>query len=586
MSRLPVPSQNASMDCFHRRAAAVLLLGIGLCLLFLGGRLVHINTTLRDRFLGIASSQYRGYSILPARRGMILDCRGRMVAVSRQMPDVFVDPSRVENVDALAQALAARVNLPAKDIAERIRSRRGRRYVLIAPRVDEVTAEAIRAMGHRAVGLSDRARRTYPLGSSMAHVLGFVGRDGFGLEGIELAYDQHLRGQDGRRSTIRDARRRALYASETEPLKPPVDGGYLVLTIDAEIQRLTEQTLADTVTRFKADSGVAVVMAPGTGDVLAMACVPAFDPNSPSMALPEMRRNRVVTDPTEPGSAFKPIIACGALDGGFVSKAERINCHNGLHYFGRRRITDTSPHGLLDLKGIITYSSNIGMGVIAHRMGNEVLHETIRRFGFGEPTGIDFPGEAPGRVYPLHRWTSYSTNAVCIGYEIAVTPLQLITAFAAIVNEGLWVQPRLVKALLRADGEIIRQAAAPRMMRRVASTETARYVAGELLVSVVENGSARRARVGPYKVLGKTGTAKLPYGDRRGYEPGAYLSTFVGAAPADYPKVVVLIMVRRPDAALGYYGSTVAAPAAGKIMAATLAYLDVPPDEPVALVGL
>lgn len=573
-------------DRVQRRTAAVLLIGIGVCLLLLGVRLIHINTALRDRLLSIVNAQYRGRSTLPARRGMILDCRGRVVAATKVVSDVFVDPSRVDDVDDLANALAARVNLSARNLAAKIRSSSGRRYVLIAPRVDEVTADAVRAMEHRAVGLSDRALRTYPLGDSMGHVLGFVGRDGAGLEGMELDYDRHLRGRAGRRITIHDARRRALYLSSAHAPEPPIDGGHVVLTLDAEIQRIAEQALADTVAQFEAKSAVAIVMAPGSGDLLAMAGVPSFDPNHAGTVPPETRRNRAITDPTEPGSAFKPFIVCAALDGDFVSTTEQIDCHDGVHYFGRRRVTDTSPHGLLDLKGILTHSSNIGMGIIAHRMGNEVLYETARRFGFGTPTGVDFPGEAPGFVRPLHRWTSYSTNAVCIGYEIAVTPLQLATAFAAIVNDGLWVQPRLVKTLLAADGEAIRRVEPPRIERRVASPATARYVAGELMVSVVENGGGRRAQVGPYKVLGKTGTAKLTYRDRAGYEPGAYVSTFVGAAPASYPQVVVLVMVRRPNAAIGYYGSLVAAPAAGRILAATLAYLDVPTDEPVATAGL
>jgi cell division protein FtsI (penicillin-binding protein 3) len=258
----------------------------------------------------------------------------------------------------------------------------------------------------------------------------------------------------------------------------------------------------------------------------------------------------------------------------------------GSHRFGRRLVRDTKPYGLLDLRGIITHSSNIGMGIIAHRMGNEVLYETVRRFGFGRRTGIECPGESAGVVYPLSRWTSYSTTSVPTGYELLVTPLQLINAFAAIVNDGILMKPRLVKKLLGPDGEVLQSFDAPVILGRATSSEVARYVAQELLVSVVENGGGHRAKTGPYRVLGKTGTAKLAYPDRGGYQDGAFLGLFVGAAPALNPQVVAMAMIRRPNPDIGYYGGKVAAPVVGEILAKTLAYLEVPPDKPAGASSL
>lgn len=568
----------AATDQRQRRLGAVVLAGLIVVLLALGGRIVYINTALRPRLLAIAHRQQRGSSVIPARRGAILDARHRVVAVSRSRPDVFVDPARVKDVDELARELSARVNVSGQVIADRINGWAGSRYVVIATEVDAVTADAIRAMGSPAVGLTDRVVRTYPLGDSMAHVLGFVGRDGHGLEGIELAWDRHLAGRDGRRASIRDARRRAMGKPPEKhgAEKEPVDGGDVILTIDAEIQRITELAVARAVGAFEAESGVGIVMSPKTGDVLAMACVPAFDLNEAASVPPEVRRNRAVTDPTEPGSTFKPFITCGALEGGFVTTTERIDCHMGEYRIGGRVVTDTRAHGTMDLAGIITRSSNIGMSIIGQRMGNGVLYETIRRFGFGERTGIDYPGEASGLVYPLGDWTSYSAVSVSFGYEVAVTPLQLATAFCAIVNDGILLKPRLVRALLGPDGEVAASFDSPQIVRRAVASDVARYVSQELLVSVVENGSGHRAQLGPHRVLGKTGTAKLSYTDRGGYEPGAYLSTFIGASPASDPELVALVMVRRPDAKLGYYGGTVSAPAVGEILSATLAYLDVP----------
>lgn len=574
------------LDRLQRRVGAVLLVGLAVLLLALGGRLVYVHTALGAELRASAERLRRGTTVIPARRGMVLDARGRVAAVAREVPDVFVDPALVENVDELAAELSARLNLPAAEIAAKIRDRANSRYVVVATRVDEVAADAVRGMEHVAVGLTDRSQRVYPLGSSMAHALGWVGRDGKGMAGLERAFDDHLRGRDGRRGTIRDARRRALRRSNRQ-FVPPVDGGHLVLTLDAEIQRMAESALAKALTRFEAQSGVVIVMSPRDGSVVAMVSQPGFDPNAAvapgDLAL---RRNRAVTDPVEPGSSFKPIITCGALDGGFVSLTERIDCRMGSHYFGRRLITDTSPHGLLDLRGIITHSSNIGMGFIAHRMGNAVLHETIRRFGFGQLTGIECPGEGAGLVYPLPKWTSYSTNSVVMGYEILVTPLQLANAFSAIVNGGILLRPRIVSKLLAPDGSVIESYDSPQIVRRVASSAVARVVAQDLLVSVVENGGGRRAKVGPYSVLGKTGTARLTYADRGGYEPGAYLSVFVGAAPAHDPRLVALAMVRRPRARLGYFGATVAAPVVGEILANALAYLGVEPRETAALTGL
>lgn len=573
------------IDRRQRRFGAAILIGIAVLLLALGGRLVHINTTLHHRLATIVEDQQAGRSVIPARRGTIFDARGRVVATSRLMPDVFVDPGQARDIDTLAQELGARVNLSPDHIREMIKRRPDSRFIVVATKVDEVTARAVRAMGSPAVGLTNRAVRTYPLAGSLAHVLGFVGRDGHGLDGLELTYDGHLAGMDGVRATIRDARRRALWRAGGLST-PPTDGGHVVLTIDAEIQRIVEEALFDAVTQFEAESGVAIVISPTDGEILAMACVPTFDPNHLEPDSADRRRNRAVTDPVEPGSTFKPFIACGALEGRFITPTEQIDCRMGAHRFGHRLVKDVSPHGLMDLAGIVTKSSNIGMGFVAERMGNDALHAIIRRFGFGDRTGIECPGEDAGLVRALGRWNSYSAVSVSFGYEIAVTPLQLITAYAALLNDGVLYKPRLIGELLGPDGEVLASSFGPEIVGRAVSSQVARYMSRTVLLSVVEDGGGHRAKLDQYRVLGKTGTAKLSYRDRPGYEPDAYLSTFVGAAPADDPAVLALVMVRRPNPALGYYGGVVSAPAVGRILAKTLAYLDVPPDRTAGWAGL
>jgi cell division protein FtsI (penicillin-binding protein 3) len=285
----------------------------------------------------------------------------------------------------------------------------------------------------------------------------------------------------------------------------------------------------------------------------------------------------VVTDMVEPGSTFKPFVASGALAQGVVTAQETIFCHNGLYVIGRRRLHDVSPHGNMTFKEIIARSTNIGMAIVGGRMGNEGLYDIVDRFGFGDKTGIDLPGESPGALLPLSRWTTYSTSSVPMGHEIAVTPLQLITAFCAIINDGVLLRPRVVRALLTAEGEVLEEFTGPDPVRRVLPTHIARYMTGEVLVAVVNEGSGRRARLPDCQVLGKTGTAQVPREDRRGYEPETYLSSFVGAAPAENPRTAALVMVKKPDPRLGYYGSVVSAPAVREILAGTLAYRQVPP---------
>ncbi len=568
-------------DQRQRTLAIVLLSCVMAVLVALGGRLAYVKATYSVKLLASSHKQRAGRSVIPARRGSILDCRGRVLATSRRMPDVFVDAALVKDRKKVAEVLASRLNLSADRIEKKLKDKPKSRFITIARRVDHITADAVKELHLSSVGLVDQEVRDYPLGESMAHVLGFVGREGNGQEGLELAFNDQLAGKNGKRLTVRDARRRALRYGDAAP-QPPIDGNHIVLTLDAEIQRITEESLADSIAEFSAESGIAIVMDPTNASVLAMCSVPTFDPRDPGSSPSGDRRNRCVTDPTEPGSTFKPIIASEALAGKFVSRTERINTHNGIYRIGSRRIIDSKPFADLDIRGIITHSSNIGMSIIATRMGNPMLHETIRRFGFGALTGIECPGENRGLVRPLKKWTNMSTASVSFGYEISVTPIQLITSFAALFNDGWLLKPHVVKAIVGPDGQVVTSYDKPEVVRRVVSEEVANYLTKDLMRSVVTHGGGRRAKIPGYAVAGKTGTAKLTYKDRRKYEPGAYMGAFVGAAPVEAPRIVVLVMIRRPDAKKGYYGGKISAPAAARIMSRTLAYMDVPRDDVIA----
>lgn len=581
------PGTDSTLDRRQRVLGAVALGCVGAVLLGMAGRVVYINANpaLRGRLLAVAEQQHEGESVLPAQRGMIYDCRERTIAVSRQLPDVFVDAARVSDANELAQALAPRLNVAPVEIVQRIAARPTSRFVVIAEGVDEETAKAVRGLKHPAVGLQGRSARSYPLGPSMAHVLGFVGRDGRGLEGIELSLDEHLRGHDGRRESIRDSRRRPLYRPTDEGCIEPVDGGHVVLTIDAELQRVTERAVQRQIEEFHAESGIGIIISPDDGDILAMACLPAYDPNDGGNAPAALRRNRAITDPVEPGSTFKPFIASAALQHKVISPTELIDCKMGTHFFGRRRITDTHPHGMLDLRGIIAKSSNIGMNFIIERLGARRSREVMRAFGFGERTGVELIGESSGLVYPLSMWSRGSMCSVAMGYEVSVTPIQLAAAFAALVNNGERIRPRVVKSLIAADGSEV-SVRAPEPLGQAIPADVARYMAQDLLASVVEEGTGSNAKLDRYQTVGKTGTAKLVRRDGKGgYEPGQYLSVYMGAAPADHPRVCVLVLIRRPEAKLGYYGGTVAAPAVREILAHALPYLGVPPDDGALLAG-
>ncbi|MGB0716235.1 MAG: peptidoglycan D,D-transpeptidase FtsI family protein [Phycisphaerae bacterium] len=579
---------------WQRRCGSILLLLIIATFPLILARLAYINVVKAPELLAKTQRERRSQAVIPARRGEIRDRKGRCLATTRHTADVFIDPKAVKDRDEAIGAVAARLNMKESAIRDAIERRPNSRYIVLAKRVDDVTAAAIEELDMRGVGLERHVRRFYPHDERMSQLLGFVGADGDGMEGIELAYNQHLSGTDGQVSSIRDGYRRALYLGD-KGRRAPIDGNHLALTLDLEIQRITEEAVAAQVKAFEAESGIGIVMRPKTGEVLAMANIPTFNLNRPADADKTTRRNRVVTDPVEPGSTFKPFIASGALSHGVLTPYEKIDCEeNGVMRMSGRTIRDTHANGMQDITGIITKSSNIGMVKIGQRMGAPLLHQTLLDFGFGQRTGIGLPGESSGVVYPLEKWKSGSAISVSFGYEVMVTPLQLITGFCALVNGGQSVRPSIVAGCETPQGESMTcklrererrvRVHTPERTQRV-NADTARFISQEAMRSVVENGTIKRHFKGPYTVIGKTGTAKLMKPDRSGYASRSYLGTFMGAGPSKDPELAVVVMIRKPNADKGYYGGTTAAPAVSRILTEALTYLGVRPDrgEPVAL---
>lgn len=578
-------STNLTQPCANRHRSQDRLVTI-LCalvtLLFAAflGRLLHINLSMGPRLLAIAEQQQEVQSVVPARRGNIFDRRGRLLAGSKLKSSAYADPALVESPAETARTLSPILEMDAGEIEDLVRSSSAPRFCWLKRRLDEANADAIRQMRLPGIDLAEEFERYWPMGSAAAQVLGFVGDEGLGLAGLELQYNALLRGVDGRRSVVRDARRRALREGAGEYVAP-VDGGHLVLTIDAVIQSIVEQRVAEQIRLMQAESAVAVVMSPRTGEVMALACLPTFDLNDFRRADPSLWRNRVITDPVEPGSVFKPFAAAGALEAGIIGPQDKIDCHNGLHLFGKRLMHDTSPHGLMTVKEIVVYSSNIGMGIMATQMGNPALHEIITRFGFGAATQVGLLGESPGLTPPLAQWNTYSTTSVPMGHELAVTPMQLITGFCALVNDGVLLRPRVVRARLNAEGNVTKSYDQPEVVRRVLESRWATYMREEVLTGVVLKGGPE-LDASPYTMCGKTGTAQVPYAHRRGYEPDVYLSSFMAAAPVDDPQIAVLVMIRKPNPAIAHYGRVVAGPAVRDIVRSVLGYLQVPPPLEVA----
>ena len=558
---------------------------VALALVALAGRCAWLVHTRGEAWRQAAARQHTGSRPVPARRGEILDCRGRVLATTVEGASVWCDPQRVRDLRAEAVLAATLLKLDPEALYARIAPRRQKRFVWVARHVGKDAArriqQAIQAGRLPGFGVRAEPARRYPLGRCAAHVLGFVDPDLRGLAGIELAFDTQLRGRDGLARYVVDVRRRPL--GRLDGQRAPRHGSSVVLTIDAFVQQRVEQHLRAAVERFGAAWGTAIAMDPASGEILAMASVPDFDPADPlaGRSYGEAQRwlvNHAIGSVFEPGSVFKPFVAAEALEQGAARLSQRLAIHGPARRFGRRVIHDTHAYDVLRVREVISKSSNIGMALLSRRLGAQRVYACIRRFGFGEPTGVGLPGEEGGLVHPLRRWSGYSLESVAMGQEIAVTPLQLITAFCALAHDGWLLRPRIVRGVVDADGNVREDRSRPEPIRRVVSARTATRLRREALAEVVRSGTGRQAALADYEVFGKTGTAQIARRDGRGYEPGAFVASFVGGAPVDDPRLVVLVSIYHPTTGGSHYGGTVAAPTVAAILDETLPYLGVEPQ--------
>jgi cell division protein FtsI (penicillin-binding protein 3) len=521
----------------------------------------------------LASSQHSEDVVVPAARGTIFDRGGVQLAIGEQAQTVYADPRGVTDPMSEAATVARVLRLDPNQVYRQLTDRT-RGFVYVARKADPALAAKLARKGLPGIFFYPEERRFYPQFNLASQVLGYAGVDNHGLAGLELSLDRQLAGQPGRERVVKDASGQAI---DTVVSRVERDGEDVYLTLDHTIQANAQAVLWDTVTRWHAKSATAIVLDPATGAVRAMAVAPGFDANRYPEVWRPLQRNRAVTDTYEPGSTFKLVTVAGALSDQLVSPSTRFMLPYEIQV-ADRRIHDAEPRGTetMSVAQILSKSSNVGAITLAEKLTRHRLVHWISRFGFGRKTGIDFPGESPGIVLPEERWSGSSIGNIPIGQGIAVTPIQMASAYAAIANRGVWVRPHLVDHV--GDGNARRPT-----RRRVVS----RWVASQLMAmlkNVVAEGTGTLAAVPGYQVAGKTGTAAKP-DSRGGYSDSRYVASFVGVVPASRPRLVILVSVDEPRGAI--WGGVVAAPAFAQIAKFDLQYLDggVQPDAPATAVS-
>jgi cell division protein FtsI (penicillin-binding protein 3) len=538
------------------RRIRLLLVFFVLAFLATFGRAVWLQAVQARPLDRMARGQHDVTIDVPAARGSILDRNGVELAIGRQAITVFANPRQVADPRATAIAAGRVLHIDPERLYTKLADR-SRGFVYLARKADPKRAEALKALDLTGLGFYPEERRVYPLGNVGSHVLGFAGLDNRGLSGLELALDRTLAGRNGRQTVVRDANGRTI---DVLSAVPAVEGRNVRLTLDDTLQANAQSVLLRTVRRWGARAASAVVLDPRTGEVLAMASEPGFDANRFSETDRDTQRNRAVTDTYEPGSTLKVVTVAAALSEGLVTPSTSFQLAPSIHVADRviheAHRVDTER---MTVAEILSRSSNVGTITLAELLGRSRLETWVERFGFGKKTGIDFPGETSG-ILPFY-WSGSTIGTLPIGHGIAVTPVQMAAAYAAVANGGVWMRPRLI-----AD----RPGKRRRVMSRLVSEQLM-----SMLRDVVIEGTGQEAEVEGYQVAGKTGTAAKP-DPRGGYSNSRYVASFVGVVPASDPRLVVLVTVDEPHGAI--WGGVVAAPAFQEIARFGLQYLEIPPD--------
>jgi cell division protein FtsI (penicillin-binding protein 3) len=563
---------------FPGRWTRVRIIASGAVLLALfvavGKRAFNLQVREAERLRAMAEEQYLREVELPPRRGRILDRNGAELASTADVDSIYCNPRRLPDPADAARRIARVLGMDRRELEKKLGQRRFFTWVKRRATPDEVAA--VKALALPGVAFVREPRRFYPNRSLAATVMGLAGSDGRGLDGVELALDKQLSGTTSSVVGIRDALGRDLVV-EGMPDTPTGAGSDVVLSIDRYLTFVTERAIADGQARTHAKDVVAIVMNPATGELLAMASVPSYNPNDPGDAAAGGARNRAITDAYEPGSTMKTFTIASALDAGVVRADDRFDCLQGKMMVGKYSIHDTHPHGVLTTAEVFKFSSNIGATKIARRLGREGLADALGRFGFGHTTGVGLPGERAGVIRPVDKWGDIGFANVAFGQGLTVTALQMVTGVSAIAAGGVYHAPRIVSRVVQPDGTV--DAPAVPADRRVMSESAARTMLGIMRGVTEEGGTAKQAAIDGYVVGGKTGTAqKVTNGH---YDPNKWVSSFVGVVPTEAPRLAIIIVVDEPQGS--HLGGAVAAPIFKEIGEQALRYLHVPPSEPIAV---
>jgi cell division protein FtsI (penicillin-binding protein 3) len=545
----------------------------GLCLAFVVvvGRVVYLQVVQQEDLAGRAVRVDREFTF-KARRGSILDRNGVELAVTVKAPSVYANPRRVEDPERTARALASLLDLDEAKLRKRL-SNPKRSFVWVKRQVTPALGEAVTALELDGVGLQHEHKRFYPQGDLAGQIVGFVGVDGNGLEGAERVLESRLAGAGLTLEGKRDVRGRMLLDNQSPDLER-LEGHSVVLTLDQHMQRVAQDALEAQVAEYDAKGGYAVAIDIQTGEILALANTPKFNPNQLKEHTSSDWRLRNLTDTFEPGSVVKPLVLAAALEEGTVRLGTMFECENGRIKIGRYTIRDSHAHDQLTAAEVVKVSSNICAYKMAQTYGKEKLYGYLRAFGFGSRAGVGMPGEQPGLVWPADRWAEVSFANVAFGQGFTATPLQVVSSIAAIGNDGMLLRPRLIKRIVDRDGDVVEEGKVE-LVRRVVSADSARKAAWAMSLVTMEGGTAKRADMEHFTVAGKTGTAQKVNPETRRYDPNMWVASFVGFFPAERPRVAIGVMIDEPHGS--HYGGVVAAPVWTQIADAAIASLDILP---------
>ena len=541
------------------------------CFVLVVGRMFQLQVLKKEQLYKLAAQQQHVQIPLVPKRGTVYDSNGDELAVSIEVESVYADTRKVVDVEKTARELASVLQIDREELKQRLKTNRP--FEWVQRKISSKEAEQIKALQLPGVSFLKENRRFYPNSQLAAHLIGFVGLDSKGLEGIEYQYDALLNGENHVWTAARDALGREI-AMGNVPFEKEDHYRNIVLTIDKSIQHITEMELDRGVEKWGAKGGMVIAMDPSTGKILAMASYPTFNPNQFIQYHSKSWRNEAVSDVFEPGSLFKVFLAAAALEERVVRPSDSFFCENGSYTVYDRTIHDTSKHGWLTFQQILKFSSNIGASKVGEKLGRERFYRYIAAFGFGEKTRINLPGEGKGLVHYPKYWPPVAVDTISFGHGISVTGIQLVTALSAIANGGFLMRPYVVEKILNEKGEVA-QSFQPETVRKVISRATAEKVSVLLKATTEKGGTGEGAVPAGYDVAGKTGTAQKVDSLLGGYSETRYTSSFMGFAPSEEPKLALLVVVDEPQG--GNYGGVVAAPIFKAIMEKVLPYLHVVP---------